>query len=223
MKKLLLVLLLAPAFVFAAPTRTGKIKTIQPMSGGKIDGLSAYATFDMADSFDYSGNMGRSISGSMSSEKAFGVGAKYNLGQMDNGLGFDVGGSFELGRSISSVKMDGETINQPTKPEFQFWTVYGNASAFLTEQFGVYGGPNYNFPQVKNLRDADFKGKLGYQFGATYLVNNNFAIDGEYRTINLSGSNKAKAADQFGQETDITLNYDNIRAQGLLFRGRYMF
>lgn len=222
MKKLLLALLLAPAFALAAPTtaKTGKVKTIRPISGAKIDGLSAFGTWDMADSFDFSGNNGRSISGTFSSEKSFGVGAKYFLGQMENGLGFEAGGSFEFGRSISNVKMDGATRQFEQKPEMQFWTMFGNVNAYLTEQFAVYGGANYNFPQVKNLKDADFKGKLGYQFGATYNVAQNFAVDGEYRTINISGSNKAAGDDGV---TEVTYNYDNIRAQGLMIRGRYLF
>lgn len=212
MKKLLFVLCLVPAFAMGA---AGKVKTLQPISNAKLDGLSGYVSFDMADSMDYSATQGNaSSSGNYNSEKAFGFGAKYLLGQLESGIGLEVGGSYEMGRTINSFKRDGQTIQLPRKPEIQLWTMYGNAMAFLTQQIGVYGGVNWNIPQVKNTK-GDWKGKLGYQFGATYIATANIAVDAEYRTLNMSGSDK--------DENEETVTIDNVRNQGLLFRGRYMF
>lgn len=218
MKLFLAALLLAPV-AFAAP-KTGKSNSANnaPVIKANLKGLSAYVNMDMADSFDYSASEGnQSGSGSFGSERAFGFGAVYTFARLENGIGLQGGGSFEMGRVISNVKTNGGTQNfQGAKPEIQYWTAYGQATANLTPELAVYGGGNYSLPQVKNISGGSWKGGFGYQFGATYAVTPVLALAGEYRTLNMSGSAN-------NQQTGQTTNYDNIRLQGFSIRGLYAF
>lgn len=218
--------ILATTLSFAAPAKrattstpatttvTGQ-KTISPSLKADLKGLSLYVSYDTNDSMQFSGNtQNQNYSGHFNGEKAIGFGAEYLFYQLDNGVNFSVGGSYEMNRVQSSLRSNLQSGAFQNKPEIQFWTMYGQARAFLTSRFGVYGGANYNIPQVKNVPGGSWKGKLGYQFGASFLVNPKFAVDGEYRTLNMSGSSS---------ENNITTTYDNIQNQGLVFRGRYMF
>lgn len=200
----------------AGTTLTGQ-KTISPSLKADLKGLSLYVSYDMNDSLSFEGNsQNRSLNGHYNGEKAIGVGGEYNFYQMENGVNFSVGGSYEMNRVQSSIRTNQQQINGAlqSKPEVQFWTMYAQARAFLTSRLGVYGGANYNIPQIKNVPNGSWKGKIGYQFGATFLATAKFAVDGEYRTINFSGSTS---------ENNVTTTFDNIQNQGLVFRGRYLF
>lgn len=218
MKKWILALSLLPMVAFAAPAKNApRSKTLKPIAKTDLRGLSIFGSFDMTDSFDFSSNSNnQSTSGTFGTEKAFGFGAEYLITQLDNGVGLQAGGSFEMGRVVSNAKSQAGTLTyEGAKPEVQFWTVYGQGAAMLTEEIGVFGGVNYAIPQIKNIPGGTWKSGFGYQIGATYMVNENMAVDGLYRTLNISGSAKA--------QDGATVNYDNIRNQGFTFRGRYLF
>lgn len=221
MKSLVSFLFVFPLAVFAAKpaakTPAGRssapeAKTV--LQASDLVGLSVYGTWDMADNMDFDGAQGnQTFSGNFSSDKAFGFGAQYHLTTHESGIGLNVGGSYELGRQLSNYKIQGQTTTFQTKPEVQFWTFFGNADAYLTQKFAVFAGLNYNMPSVKNLKGS-WKGKMGYQFGATYLATNKLAIDGMMRTLNWSGT---------VDENNANVSLDNVRNQGILVRGRYMF
>lgn len=222
--KLLIAILLASPIAFAAPkankaapTKVEKTATKEAvLIKANLKGLDIYGSMDFTDSFDFDASAQNvNSSGAFSSEKAFGFGAKYTFMRLDNGVGLEGGGSYEMGRTISSAKVKNQTINfSGAKPEIQFWTMYGQASANLTNQLGVYAGGNYNIPQVKNISGGNWKGKFGYQFGGTFALTKNFAVNGEYRTLNMGGS---------AEEQGVTTNYENIRLQGFAVRGLYSF
>lgn len=224
MKKFLMILALAPAMAFAAPMKkeaparkeVGESKTLKPVAKANLKGLSIFASFDMTDSMSFDrSSQNQSQSGTFGSDKAFGFGAEYLLKTLDNGIGLQAGGTFEMGRTISNEKVGGATGNYTgAKPEVQLWTVYGQAVALLTPEIGVFGGANYTIPQVKNIPGGTWKGKIGYQVGATYMYSETLAIDGIYRTLNFNGS-----VDNQGVST----SYGNISVQGFAFRGRYLF
>lgn len=191
--------------------------TIKPISAEKLRGVSAFASYNLSDSFDfdYAGG-GQSGSGTFNSEKAFGLGVQYDAFTFDNGLGLNVGGTYEMGRNLNSYKIGATTSTfEGGKPEVQMWTAFSNLNAFLTQQFGVFGGVNYNFPQVSRLNGGSFKGNLGFQAGATFVLSRNFALDGQYRFINMQGSAK--------NDQGITVDYDKVKMQGFTLDGRYMF
>lgn len=215
MKKIFAMLVLAPAFALAAPTNTNR-KTLQPMAKAELKGLSVFGSFDMTDTLDFDRSQANvNQSGTFGADKSFGFGGQYMLTQLNNGIGLEAGGTFELGRTLSNVKANGATAAiQGAKPEVQLWTVFGQASALLTQEIGLFGGANYSIPQVKNIPGGTWKGKMGWHIGGTYMLSNNFAVDGMYRTINFGGT----ADDQAGP-----VNYDNVRVQGFTFRARYLF
>jgi len=221
--KLLITLLLASSMAAAAPSKE-KSAAQEKMATQKdavlvkanLKGLKIYGSMDLADSFDFDANtQNQSVSGTFGSEKAFGFGAKYTFTHLDNGIGIEGGGSYEMGRTISNAKVKNQNINYTgAKPEIQMWTVYGQATANLTSQFGVYAGGNYNFPQVKNISGGNWKGKFGYQVGGQLALSKNFSVNGELRTLNMGGS---------AEEQGVVTNYDNIRLQGFALRGLYAF
>lgn len=215
--KLVIAMLLAAPVAFAAP-KSGKSNAANsaPVVKANLKGLSAYVNMDMADSFDWNRSVqNQSESGSFGAERAFGFGAVYTFARLENGIGLQGGGSFEMGRVLSNTKTAGGTQNFPgAKPEIQFWTMYGQATANLTPEISVYGGGNYNIPQVKNISGGTWKGGFGYQFGGAYAVTEALSIAGEYRTLNLTGS-----VDQNG----VTTTYDSIKLQGFSIRGLYAF
>ncbi|MFZ4403235.1 MAG: hypothetical protein ACOYOK_03965 [Pseudobdellovibrionaceae bacterium] len=208
----------------AAPVATENRKTLlggQSSTRGtalkaNLKGLSLYASYDMADSLDFEASVnGKNSAGNFNSDKALGFGAMYDVADFSNGLLLQIGGSYEMGRTLSGGKdKNGPIVLQGAKPEIQFWTLFGQADVLLTEKFSLFGGGNYTFPQVKNVPGGTWKSKLGYQFGASFHVNRNFSIDGMMRTLNMSGSS---------DDQGVNTNYDNIRAQGFTVRGRYSF
>lgn len=233
MKKIVLMLMvLTSVECFAAPqkktssapekviTSKGSDSPRSTLSKTNLQGLDLFATFDLVDSLDFDGNRSQgnanqNISGTYNAEKAFGFGGQYNLFKLDNGISIQGGGTYEMGRTISSVKGPGFQQNYSgAKPEVQLWTAFGQADVALTDRFSLFGGGNYSFPQVKNIPGGTWKGKLGYQVGGSFAVNRNMALDGMLRTINFSGSS---------EQDGVTTNLDNIRAQGFVLRGRYMF
>ena len=224
MKKLMILAALCFSVAsFAAPKAAttkpvqSEVKTLKPMLSADLRGLSLYVSYDLADSLDFTGSTANvSSSGTYEADKAIGFGGQYMLTQLDNGISLDVGGTYEMSREMGAVKTPdfGRQNFTGAKPEVQFWTMYGQASALLTPRFGVFGGANYNIPQVKNVPNGTWKGKLGYFFGATLVASGNFAVDGEMRILNYSGSS---------ERNGVTTNLDNIRLQGFNIRGRYMF
>lgn len=207
---------------FAAPVKKVNRKpdvvqnTVKPLSADALSGLSVFVSYDMADTMSFDASLGgNNTSGTFNGEKAFGFGAEYMVHQMDNGITFSGGGTYEMSRVQTSTKTTQATITHAgAKPEVQFWTTYGQVGAFLTDRFALFGGGNYSFPNLKNVPGGTWKGKLGYQFGGTFMVTSNMAVDAQMRVINFSGS-----SEQNGQTT----NYDNVRNEGIVMRGRYLF
>ena len=220
MKLFAWIVLMAP-MAFAAP-KVGRSteKSSAPVIKANLAGLKVYGVMDMADTFDFNRSISangqsQSESGNFASERTFGAGAVYTFARLEKGIGLQGGGSFELGRAISSQKVANATVPfQGAKPEIQFWTAFGQATANLTPELAVYGGGNYSIPQVKNIAGGTWKGGFGYQFGASYDITQALALAGEYRTLNMSGT-----VDQNGVST----NYDKISLQGFSIRAMYAF
>ena len=225
MKALLLIFVVfGMTTAFAAPSPAKKAtlldstsKMSKPLSAANLKGLSLFASYDMVDTMDFNASQnGTNFSGSFNGEKALGLGGEYLVYEAGNGLAVSGGGSYELSRQQSSFKTNINNNNGPflgSKPELAFWTIYGNAQAFLTERFSVFAGPNFNFPQVKNL-NGTWKGKLGYQVGASFALTPIMAVDAELRSIKLSGSE---------EKGGVTTTYDDLKNEGFVVRGRFMF
>lgn len=206
----------APAKTTKPATRSAASDSARSTMKADLKGLDLFASWDMVDSFDFDANSnGKNVSGTFNTDKTFGFGGQYNLTQFDNGIGLQIGGTYDMSRTITSAKIPGGQINYSgAKPEIQLWTMFGQVDMMLTEKLGVFGGVNYSFPQVKNIPGGSWKGKMGYQFGGSFVVTQNIAVDALMRTINLSGS---------AEDNGVTTNYDNIRSQGFALRGRYLF
>lgn len=235
MKKFILItMLLAGSISFAANAKKAKNQTtttqassspavvapqkvFNPKLKADLKGLSLFVSYDMVDSIDFSASGGgQSTSGNYNTERAIGFGGQYKFMELDNGIGLHAGGSYEMSRVISSAKTNQGKIEFPgAKPEVQFWVMYAQAEAFLTDRFSVFGGGNYTIPQVKNVPGGSWKGKFGYQVGGSYILTPKMAVDAELRQLAYSGS----ADNPNGGSTD----FDSIKSQGFTFRGRYMF
>ncbi|MDX9731003.1 MAG: hypothetical protein RBT63_04470 [Bdellovibrionales bacterium] len=196
-------ILTAPAASQAAPAKATKKAddTILGSSGGGaglpdfIKGhLSVFGMFDLADGYEVSGGQ------KADAERAFVLGANYEFNQFTPGLALQGGATYDFSREVKNS--NGLKVSE--------WTTYGELTAKVTPQLKAMGGLNYNFPSLSNAAPgATIKGKVGFQIGASFLLNEKFAFDGRYRVIEheLSGG---------GQTT-------SAKIQGFMFGGRYIF
>jgi opacity protein-like surface antigen len=100
--------------------------------------------------------------------------------------------------------------------KIQEWTALAEAVAKVTPQFKLLGGFNYNFPSMTGAADgASIKGKIGYQFGASYQFTSNVAFDGRYRSLEMETTGKDAAT---GESVSTT-----IKLAGFMLGGRYTF
>ena len=190
----------------ARPTATGGDTLIStaPGSGSQmpefISGhLSLGGVYDFADSFEISGGQ------KADSEKAFNVLAQYELDQFSPGVAAQFGGTYDFSREVKNA--GGLKVQE--------WTAYGELVGKLTPQLKVFGGVNYNFPNLTNAaQGASIKGKVAFQGGASYQINSHFAADARYRMLEMetSGPNGA------GGTTTTT-----VKLSGFMFGGRYIF
>lgn len=211
---------------FAQKPATGQTsgRKIISSTSKALKGLSVFGGYSFADTMDYEASgAGMNGSGTFGTDKAFNLGAQYTVYTLDNGIAFDVGGTYEIGKNLNNQKENGNTVSFDNgKPEAQFWTMFGNASIYFTDKFGVFAGPNYNIPtisKIPNASSSNWKGEFGFQAGATFQPHRNFAIDGQYRVLNFSGSVSQK--DQLGNT--VTRNFDKVKMSGFGLSGRYLF
>jgi hypothetical protein len=203
----------------SVPTETLKIKSVQSSNGLLVPGMSFYLLMNPVASLDLDGSIkGTSMSGSVASSSALGIGAQYKITEIMQDISADIGGSYEMPRQLSSfsVSGDGKQDNGPfdsPKPQLSLINFYAQASKPLNSKFMVSAGGNYTIPLFQNI-GGSWTGKVGYQVGATLLLNSQFAIDGVLRTSQFSGSNENK---------DNKLVVDNFKMSGLLIRGRYIY
>lgn len=169
----------------------------------KLKGFSAFGYYNLAEDMEVSAAGQNST---VIGEKALGLGLEYKTQYA--GVGLTAGSAYELNREFSKYKSQGQTVSYKSKPELNFWSHYVNALLELTPELEINGGLNYNFPKLKNAGKEELKGDFGYQFGVSYKINQDIAIDGIYRKLNMKGKG--------GEVDDADLT-------GLLFRGRYVF
>jgi hypothetical protein len=198
---------------------TAKLKSIHSSKGLIIPGMSFYVLLNPVASLDLAGSIqGTAMNGSVSSSSALGLGAQYKIPEFIEDFSADIGGSYEMPRQLSSfsVSGDGKLDNGPfdsPKPQLSLVNIYAQASKSLNSKFIISAGGNYTIPMFQNI-GGSWTGKMGYQFGATLLLNPQFAIDGVYRTSQFSGNNENK---------ENKLIVDNFKMSGLLIRGRYIY
>lgn len=99
--------------------------------------------------------------------------------------------------------------------KYTLWTGYAEIVGKLTQKFKVFGGLNYNNPDLSGSDIAKLNGDMGYQFGGSYMPTKNFAMDVRFRQIRM----EYEEDQGFG----VPKFKSSIKSEGLLFSGRYMF
>lgn len=173
------------------------LSTTAPEWSPKLDGVSAVVSYDFADQVKVGGDK-------LDTEKSLILGAQYEFAQFYPGVSWQVGGMYEFKKEID--KTDGI--------KYQLWTAVAEVVGQLTDKVKVFGGVNYNRPSLSNLPGFKLKGDIGYQAGASYEINKNFAMDVRYRIVNM----KLTGTNEFGEGVS-----EKTKSEGLLFSGRYMF
>jgi hypothetical protein len=160
-----------------------------PSAGGSVQGLKysgiiLYSTASKVDT-DISGG-GNTLTSSEKSSAGFGFG--FSASKMDvNKLGFDVGLTYELERTIdsSSGALNGVSFSSDytNKPTITVITLTANANYLLDSGVYIFGG--INFPKFDLKSDIiDASGKIGYQAGVGYQANAHWNIEGYLRKVN---------------------------------------
>lgn len=210
----------APVKKKAAPVSTPSAQTQKasyPASQDMLKGASLFAHYSLADSMDVELSNGNvTATGDYTADAAFGIGGEYEVYRGASNLGFVAGGLYEFARTVSKTNLKVSNQQQAIrgtpnpKPTLAMWEFYGNADFPLTQMFSAYGGVNYNFPVLRKIAGAKLKGRIGWQVGGSVAINDNMAIDGMYRAINMGGT--------LGEDS-----LDSLSLDGFLLRGRYMF
>lgn len=199
---------LIPAISVAAPKAASKNNdaTIGSTLGGgatlpaAIRGhLSLFGMLDTADQFEISGGS------KADSERTFLVGANYELDQFNPGMALQVGGSYDFAREVKNA--NGLKVSE--------WVGYGEVTAKVSPKFKVMGGMNFNFPSFSNAAPgASIKGKLGFQFGASFQFAPQVAFDARWRQLEM------EVAGDNGQGGKTT---SGVKISGFMLGGRYLF
>jgi hypothetical protein len=180
-----------------------------------LKNISIVGFYNLSDKSNVEGSDNNgAFSGEMANTNSYGVGLESLLKTLDNGLIIKGGANYEFGRSFN--KFSGRQGNQPfsqtytnPKPELSSWIMYVNGELTVSDEMALFGGGNFNFPTIKNA-PGSYTGKLGWQAGLSYLISDNFFIDGMWRSFNYSG-------------TIDNLTFDNINLAGFIVRGRISF
>jgi hypothetical protein len=180
-----------------------------------LKNISIVGFYNMTDKSSFEGsNANGSFSGEMNTTNSYGVGLESKFKTLNNGIIVKGGANFEFGRTMN--KASGLQGNQKfnnnfenPKPELSEWVLYLQGELPVTEELGIIGGGNFNFPTIKNA-PGSYSGKLGWQAGISYLASENFYIDGMWRSLNYNG-------------TVDNVTYDNINIAGFILRGRITF
>lgn len=205
-------LVLLPAVSMAAPKPAPKAAsknndaTIGSTLGGgttlpaAIRGhLSLFGMLDTADQFEVSG------SPKVESERTFLVGANYEFDQFNPGLALQVGGSYDFAREVKNA--NGLKVSE--------WVGYGEVTAKVSPKFKLMGGMNFNFPSFSNAPvGASIKGKLGFQFGASFQFTPQVAFDARWRQLEM------EIAGDNGQGGKTT---SGVKISGAMLGARYLF
>ncbi len=182
----------------AATTSAADTKTILGSSSTGLKGLSVFGCFDMADSMSFSG----AASVNATVDKGFGFGALYQTNQFSAGKFAQFGATYELERTV-------QVNGQSQSSKLSNIVFFGELALQMTQEFALTGGLNYDSPTVSNLNGASVKGKMGYQFGGSFLTSKNFAIDARYRNTEVEVSGGGQTA--------------TGKLTGLFFNARYIF
>jgi hypothetical protein len=180
-----------------------------------LKNISILGFYNMSDKSSFEGSDGNgTFSGEISTSNSYGMGIELKFKTLDNGIMVKGGANYEFGRSMS--KYSGLQGNQRfnntfpnPKPALTSWVLYLQGELPVSDELGIFGGGNFNFPTIKNL-PGSYSGKLGWQAGLSYLASDNLFIDGMWRSLNYSG-------------TSDNLTYDNINVAGFILRGRISF
>lgn len=190
------------AFAKTAAKAEQTLSTGAP-SMDSLKGLSAVIAYDFADEAEP--KQGSNIE----TEKSFAIGAQYEFSQFYPGVGWQIGGLYELSKDIEDSN----------GAKYKNLTGYVEVVGKVTPKIKVFGGINYTNPDLSNdANGGKLKGDMGFQGGATYLATNNFAVDVRYRSIRMEYS--VSGFDQFGAPVSVKTD---IKSDGLMFAGRYMF
>lgn len=223
LKMLIPLIILSPAMAIGAPKKAAKPATPKKeatlLSGSSstgagfnreaLKGLSLFAAYDFANSVSSSGN-GQSQTRDI--DRAFQLGAQYEFSQFSPGLAAQVGGLYEFER----------TVQNSGDSRISTFNTFAELTAKLTPQVKLMGGLNYNFPSIKNAPGTSIKGKIGFQFGGSFLASENFAIDARYRIMEMETSGDQLVEDEFGMVTRRKASATH-KVSGLILGGRYMF
>jgi hypothetical protein len=166
-----------------------------------LKGLSIVGAYDTSDDAKIKG-------GTIQTDKSFAVGAEYEFSQIAPGIAWQVGALYEFKKEIENSN----------GAKYQLWTGYAELVGKLTQKIKIFGGLNYNRPDLSGADGADLDGDFGYQFGASYMPTKNFAMDVRFRQIKMDY--EESGVDDFGTPAKFTTS---VKSDGLMFGGRYMF
>lgn len=196
---LLCLLVFVPTVSFAAQRAPAKDDTLLGGGGGGSaanalkDHLSLFLMWDFADKFEASG-------GNADAEKTFLFGANYEFDQFEQGISAQVGATYDFAREIKNS--NGIKISE--------FTIYGDGVFKVSPKVKLFAGLNYNFPSMSGAAaGATIKGKLGFEVGGSYLLNQKFAFDLKWHQLEMETS-------AGGQSVTYKLS-------GFMIGGRYLF
>jgi hypothetical protein len=206
---LLALFVLTPAIALAAPAKKAAPAPATRQADGQatlfgnangpsmasLKGLSVFAAYDFADQLE-------SSNGKTDTERAFDIGAMYEFSQFSPGLGAQLGAEYDFSRATKPPQ-GAQAV------KYSQFAPFAEVVGHLTPRLKVTGGLNYNFPSADNLNGATLKGNVGYQFGASFALNQHIAFDARYRSMQYDVSGN-------GQSTSLKQN-------GFQMAGRFMF
>lgn len=171
------------------------------LSMESLKGLSIVGAYDTSDD-------AKLKNGTIQTDKSFAVGAEYEFSQFAPGIAWQVGGLYEFKKEIENSN----------GAKYQLWTGYAELVGKMTQKIKIFGGLNYNNPDLSGAQGAKLDGDFGYQFGASYMPAKNFAMDIRYRQIKMDY--EESGFDDFGAPAKFK---SSVKSDGLMFSGRYMF
>jgi hypothetical protein len=203
----------------------GEFKVGQSLSGGggggasqgggsSHGGMKHYVGptiyYSMASAIESTAQSGStSVTVTDTATSALGIGGSYKL--EIGSIGVQTGLMYEMPRTISERKLSNLSAVQRYNPAATLsMIVFEFNGSYAFGSFVPFFGFNYNMPTLTGAPTITIAGALGIQAGLQWKINNMFAVEAAYRTINFT-------------VTEVGSAYDSSRLWGVMLRGIVYF
>lgn len=187
----------------------------KPVSGLSKFGhrVGAGLVYSTADRTVYNRTTG-TLSGSAqeNASATFGVDGTYHWFRPTN-VGVSGRLTYELARDFKTIKVSGNTSDNPEKLKLSMAILEVSANFILEMGAYAYAGINYPY-MITDSVSTKMSGGLGYQAGGGYLITREIGVDLQVRLLRANGSFKNGLVDG---------SMNDIKMDGLLLTGTYYF